>query len=65
MVVLAVDIVGNCSTKRYIFCSRRYGEEKSAGDGKIEDLGERDAGFGGEKAGLGVEVDQAVHSGCQ
>ncbi len=63
VVVLAVDVVGDCSTQGYIFCAGRDGEEEAAGDGEVEDLREGDAGFGGEEAGLGIEVDQAVHAG--
>ena len=63
VVVLAVDVVGNCSAQSYIFCSGRDGEEKAAGNGEVEDLREGDAGLGGEEAGLGIEVDQAVHAG--
>src|ERR1700732_2518575 len=36
---------------------------KKAGDGEVEDLREGDAGLGSEKAGFGIEVDQAVHPG--
>ena len=63
VVVFAVDVVGNCSAEGYIFCAGRDGEEEAAGDGEVEDLREGDAGFGGEEAGLGIEVDQAVHAG--
>src|SRR5438477_4751140 len=63
VVVFAVDVVGYCSTEGYIFCSGGDGEEEAAGHGEVEDLREGDAGFGGEEAGLGIEVDEAVHSG--
>ncbi len=61
VVVFAVDVVGNCSTEGYILRSGSDREEEAAGDGEVEDLRESDSGFGGEEAGLGVEVDEAVH----
>jgi hypothetical protein len=61
--IFAVDVVGNCSTQGYIFCSWGDREEEAARDGEVEDLREGDTGFGGEEAGLGIERDQAVHSG--
>ena len=63
VVVLAVDVVGNCSAESYVLRSGRDGQEKAAGNGEVEDLRERDARFGGEEAGLGIEGDQAVHAG--
>ena len=63
VVILAVDVVGDCSAEGYIFCSRSDGEKEASGDGEVEDLGEGDARLGGEEAGLGVEVDEAIHGG--
>ena len=63
VVVLAVDVVGDGAAEGDVFGSGRDGQEEAARDGEVEDLRERDAGLGGEKAGLGVEVDQAVHAG--
>lgn len=63
VVILAVDVVRNCSTEGYILCAWRDGEEEASGNGEVEDLRERDAGFGSEEAGLGVEVDEAIHCG--
>src|SRR5438270_7691341 len=62
VVVFAVDVVGYCSTQGYIFCTRGDGEEEPAGDGESEDLREGYAGLGSEEAGLGIEVDEEVHS---
>ena len=63
VVILAVNVVGNCSTQGYIFGSRRDGKEKPAGDGEVEDLREGDAGLSSKQARFGIKVDQAVHPG--
>ena len=63
VVVLAVDVVGDCSTESYVFCAGRDGKEKAARNGEVEDLREGYSSFGGEEAGLGIEVDEAVHAG--
>ncbi len=63
VVVLAVDVVGDCSAERDVLCAGRDRKEEAARNGEVEDLRERDAGFGGEEAGLGVEAEQAVHAG--
>lgn len=63
VVVFAVDVVGYCSAEGYIFCAGRDGKEEASGNGEVEDLREGDAGFGSEEAGLGVEVDEAIHCG--
>src|SRR5207248_3432043 len=63
VMILAVDVVGYCTAQGYIFCGGGYGEEEATGDGKVEDLREGDAGFGGEKVGFGIEVDEAVDAG--
>ena len=39
------------------------GEEPASGNAEIEDLGEGDAGLGGEDTGGGVKGEQAVHAG--
>ena len=57
VVVLAVDVVGYGSAEGYVLCAGTDGQEEAAGDGEVEDLGEGDAGFGGEEAGGGVEGD--------
>jgi hypothetical protein len=61
--VFAMDVVGNCSAEGYIFCSGSDGEKKTTGDSEVEDLREGYASFGGEEAGFGVEVDEAIHRG--
>ena len=63
VVVLAVDVVGDGAAEGDVLGSGRDGQEESARHGEVEDLRERDARFGGEHAGRGIEVDQAVHAG--
>lgn len=63
VVIFAVDVIGDCSTESYIFCARGNGKKEASGNGEVEDLREGDAGFGGEEASLGVEVDEAIHCG--
>ena len=36
--VLAMDVIRNCSTESYIFGPGSDGEKKAAGDGEVEDL---------------------------
>ena len=48
VVVFAVDVVGDGAAEGDVLGSWGDGEEPAAGDGEVEDLGERDAGFGGE-----------------
>ena len=62
VVVLAVNVVGDGSAEGHILCSRRDGKKEAARNGEVEDLRQRDAGLGGEQAGLGIEGDQAVHA---
>ena len=56
VVVFAVDVVGDGAAEGDVLGAGGDGEEEAAGDGEVEDLGEGDAGFGGEEAGLGIEV---------
>ena len=63
LVVFAVDVVGDGTAEGDVFGAGGDGEEEAARDGEVEDLGEGDAGLGGEEAGLRVEGDEAVHAG--
>ncbi len=65
VMVFPVDVVGYCSTQGYIFCSGRNGQKKAAGDSEVKNLREGDSALCGEEAGLGIEVDQAIHAGGQ
>ncbi len=61
LVILAMNIVGDGTTKRHILRSRSYREKEAAWHREIKDLGERNTGFGGENPSLRVKIDQAIH----
>ena len=63
LVVLAVDIVGDGAAEGDVLGAGSDGKEEAARNSEVEDLRERNAGLGGQDAGLGVEIDQAVHAG--
>ena len=63
VVIFAVDVVGNGAAEGDVFRSRGDGEEPAVRDGEVEELGEREAGFGGEDSLLLVKAEQAVHAG--
>ena len=60
VVVLAVDVVGNGAADGDVFGAGSDGQKEAARDGEVENLGESDAGFAAENAGLRIEADQAV-----
>ena len=62
LMVLAVDVVGNGATERNVLRPRSDRQKEAARHREVENLCQRDAGLGGQDAGLGVEVEQAVHA---
>src|SRR5215467_12460634 len=62
VVVLAMNIVGNCSTDSYIFCSGSDGQKESARYGEVEDLSQRDPCLAAQYTRAGVETQKAVHA---
>jgi hypothetical protein len=62
VVILAVDVVGNCAADGYIFGARCDRQEKSSGNRKVKDLLKGDASLAAEHAGGRIEMEEAIHA---
>src|ERR1700723_3639345 len=62
VMILPMNIIGDCAAHSNVFRSRSDGQEKTSGHGKVEDLSQRNPCLAAENARSRIEVEQAIHA---
>src|SRR5580704_11728572 len=62
VVILAVNVIGNCAADSYIFSARRHRQKESAWYREVENFRQSCPGFAAEDASCGIEMQEAIHA---